>query len=88
MPPQAKSTAKGLVPRQRRDVFSKTNPVRQHNKGQKPTTSKALVLRNGKYGSQGTGELMLLGRMTGREKLDLLAGEGLLDFGDLVSYIY
>lgn len=67
------------MPRERRDVFSKTNPVRQHNKGQKPTTSKALVLRNGKHGSQGTGELMLLGRMTGREKLDLLAGKRILD---------
>lgn len=86
MPSQAKSSAQGLVPRERRDVFSKTNPVRQHNKGQKPTTSKALVLRNGKHGSRGTGELMLLGRMTGREKLDLLAGERILNFGHLEVY--
>ncbi|EIN11716.1 hypothetical protein PUNSTDRAFT_141986 [Punctularia strigosozonata HHB-11173 SS5] len=41
--------------------------------GRKPTTSRALVLRNGKYGSMGTGELVLMNRMSGREKLELLA---------------
>ena len=40
----------------------------------KPSTSRALVLRNGKYGARGTGELILAERITGREKLDLLAG--------------
>lgn len=83
MPPQVKKGAhtatQELVSVGRRDVFSKTNPARLHGKrdehGQKPTTSKALILRNGKYGSQGTGELILMSRMSGREKLDLLAGE-------------
>lgn len=39
-----------------------------------PTTERALVLRNGKHGARGTGELMLVSKLTGREKLDLLAG--------------
>ncbi|KAF8973070.1 hypothetical protein BDZ97DRAFT_1779193 [Flammula alnicola] len=80
MPPKTKPgghSSKDLVPVGRRDVFSKTNPARQHGKrdehGQKPTTSRALILRNGKYGSQGTGEVMLMSKMSGREKLDLLA---------------
>ncbi|KJA27891.1 hypothetical protein HYPSUDRAFT_35071 [Hypholoma sublateritium FD-334 SS-4] len=76
MPPRAKPETQ-LVPVGKKEVFSKTNPARQHGKrdeqGQRPTTSKALILRNGKYGSQGTGELMHMGKMSGREKLDLLA---------------
>jgi hypothetical protein len=43
--------------------------------GEKPTTAHALVLRNGKYGARGTGEVMVVSKLTGREKLDLLAGE-------------
>ncbi|ESK96615.1 hypothetical protein Moror_6835 [Moniliophthora roreri MCA 2997] len=39
----------------------------------RPTTERALILRNGKYGARGTGELILTSKMTGREKLDLLA---------------
>lgn len=42
--------------------------------GTKPSTSRALVLRNGKQGAQGTGEVFLFNKMQGREKLDLLAG--------------
>ncbi|KAJ7593978.1 hypothetical protein C8J56DRAFT_1012387 [Mycena floridula] len=38
-----------------------------------PTTSRALVLRNGKAGARGTGEVVLVSKLTGREKLDLLA---------------
>ncbi|KAI6040310.1 hypothetical protein EDC04DRAFT_2894291 [Pisolithus marmoratus] len=41
--------------------------------GLRPSTSRALVLRNGKYGTNGTGELVLANRISGREKLDLLA---------------
>lgn len=40
-----------------------------------PSTSRALVLRNGKQGAMGTGELMSLRKPIGREKLDLLGGE-------------
>ncbi|KIM45307.1 hypothetical protein M413DRAFT_441989 [Hebeloma cylindrosporum] len=76
MPPKAKpaSSSKDLVPVGPRDVSSKTHSKpKRDEKGQKPTTSRALVLRNGKYGSQGTGEVILMGRMSGREKMDLLA---------------
>lgn len=54
-------------------VQKKYHGKRDEN-GLKPSTSRALILRNGKDGARGTGELMLAGRMTGREKLDLLAG--------------
>jgi len=78
MPPKAKfGSSKDLVTVGPREVSSKTHTKpasKRDEKGQKPTTSRALVLRNGKYGSQGTGEVMLVGRMSGREKLDLLAG--------------
>jgi hypothetical protein len=41
----------------------------------RPTTTRALVLRNGKYGAMGTGELVLLRKkLSGKEKLNLLAG--------------
>lgn len=79
MPPKAKgSTApppasRDLVPVGPRAVFGK-NAVRRDANGNKPTTARALVLRNGKYGARGTGEIMLLNKMSGREKLDLLAG--------------
>ena len=38
------------------------------------STARALVLRNGKHGAMGTGELVAHGRLSGREKLELLAG--------------
>lgn len=82
MPPpnvseSAPSTSKDLVPTGPRQILS----ARQHKTGRrdadghKPTTARALVLRNGKHGVRGTQEVALVGRMSGREKLDLLAGE-------------
>ncbi|KAK7685171.1 hypothetical protein QCA50_011534 [Cerrena zonata] len=41
--------------------------------GIKPSTERALVLRNGKHGVQGTGEVIMFNKMQGREKLELLA---------------
>lgn len=77
MPPArgkpALSTSRDLVPVGPREVFAK-NPSRRDENGNKPLTARALVLRNGKYGARGTGELMAMGKMSGREKLDLLAG--------------
>jgi hypothetical protein len=49
----------------------------RHGKRQqmeKPTTTRALVLRNGKHGAMGSGEIIASNKITGREKLDLLAG--------------
>ena len=75
--PSAGGSAKQqLIPVGKRDVLAKSQPKDgKQEKGPKPTTEKALILRNGKYGARGTGELMLMGRMTGREKMDLLAGK-------------
>lgn len=66
-------SSRDLVPVGPRHVQISQHGKRDQN-GLKPSTSRALVLRNGKYGARGTGELMLAGRITGREKLDLLAG--------------
>ena len=66
-------TTRDLVPVGPRDVQISHHGKRDQN-GLKPTTSRALVLRNGKCGARGTGEVMLAGRISGREKLDLLAG--------------
>lgn len=41
------------------------------------STARALVLRNGRTGAMGTGELVAMTRLSGREKLELLAGEQL-----------
>ncbi|KZT41514.1 hypothetical protein SISSUDRAFT_1117652 [Sistotremastrum suecicum HHB10207 ss-3] len=77
-PPQpVKSTSNALVPRRvvrngddediSRALVSKSGTV-------KPSTKKALILRNGKHGSAGTGELVLSSdRIPGQEKLQLLA---------------
>ncbi|KAL0068782.1 hypothetical protein AAF712_004111 [Marasmius tenuissimus] len=76
MPPKApKSAAK---PSTSRDIIS-TGPKevvaskRTGGTTVRPTTTKALVLRNGKYGARGTGEVAVTTKMTGSEKLDLLA---------------
>jgi len=51
------------------------HPTRLDKDGLLPSTARALVLRNGKQGAMGTGELMSLRKPTGREKLDLLGGK-------------
>lgn len=58
-----------------RDVVAVSSPAKGKSRNEKPTTERALTLRNGKYGSMGTGEVALLRKMSGREKLELLAGE-------------
>lgn len=68
-----KPNSQDLIPVGPKHVQNKYNGKRDVN-GLKPSTSRALVLRNGKYGARGTGEVILAGRITGREKLDLLAG--------------
>jgi hypothetical protein len=68
-----KAASKALVPVGRKDVSAK-NPLKRNENGDLPTTARALVLRNGKFGARGTGELMVVNKISGREKLDLLAG--------------
>ncbi|KDQ57640.1 hypothetical protein JAAARDRAFT_35330 [Jaapia argillacea MUCL 33604] len=74
--PPAEAKSKELVKVGPRHITAKYAGKRTES-GEKPTTARALVLRNGKYGSQGTGEMVLANKISGREKLDLL-GEDLL----------
>lgn len=83
MPPKQKlvkasttsSTSRDLVPVGPRELSTK---AKSHGKrdenGEKPTTARALILRDGKHGARGTGELIHVTKLIGREKLDLLAG--------------
>ncbi|KAH7924249.1 hypothetical protein BV22DRAFT_1035310 [Leucogyrophana mollusca] len=68
----ALSASRDLVTVGPRHVQVKHQGKRDEN-GHRPTTSRALVIRNGKYGARGTGEVMLATKLSGREKLDLLA---------------
>ncbi|KAH7888698.1 hypothetical protein F5I97DRAFT_1802780 [Phlebopus sp. FC_14] len=70
--PPVLSTSRDIVPVGQRHLQVKHQGKRDEN-GLRPSTSRALILRNGRYGAQGTGEIVLAGRISGREKLDLLA---------------
>lgn len=71
------SASRDLVPVGPREVIAKHHG-RRNEDGQRPSTARALVLRNGKHGARGTGEVILLNKMSGREKFDLLAGTSAL----------
>ena len=73
-PPPEPSASHELVPVGPRDV-QLSRRARRDDNGHLPTTARALVLRNGKYGARGTGELVATRKISGREKLDLLGGE-------------
>jgi hypothetical protein len=86
----AASTSNALVPVGARHLSAKRQTKRDEN-GDKPTTARALILRNGKHGARGTGEMMLVTKLLGREKLDLLAGKAVLERGvtnSNANYIY
>jgi hypothetical protein len=71
------SASKSLVPVGPRHVSRTAKGKRDQDEGalkEKASTTRALVLRNGKHGARGTGELMLMKKMTGREKFELIAG--------------
>ncbi|KAJ7268689.1 hypothetical protein B0H12DRAFT_61164 [Mycena haematopus] len=76
MPPKPKvaaaSASNALVPVGPRHLSAK-HPTKRNENGDKPSTARALILRNGKHGARGTGELVLVTKLLGREKLDLLA---------------
>lgn len=72
--PASQSKSTELVTLGSRQVQAK-HPTRLDENGLLPSTTRALVLRNGKQGAMGTGELMSLRKPIGREKLDLLGGE-------------
>ncbi|VDC01651.1 unnamed protein product [Peniophora sp. CBMAI 1063] len=83
----APKNGNGAAPSNSRELV-RTGPkevqIKHHPKGKSirdadgnlPTTARALVLRNGKHGAMGAGELVLTKHIAGREKLDLL-GEDL-----------
>jgi hypothetical protein len=72
----ATSKSRDLVPVGSKHLSS-NNPRKRNENGDKPSTARALILRNGKHGARGSGELVLTSKMTGSEKLELLAGERL-----------
>lgn len=76
--PVVESKSRGLIPIGQREVIQKKSSVKHDETGKRPTTSRALILRNGKYGAMGEGQIALLPKLSGREKLDLLAGEDIL----------
>lgn len=78
------SRSRDLVPVGPREVLAGIRS-RRDSQGHKPTTSRALVLRNGKYGARGTGEVMLMGKMSGREKFELLAGNHIPFFKNVLD---
>ncbi|KAI0696691.1 hypothetical protein BC835DRAFT_1271539 [Cytidiella melzeri] len=67
------SKSQALVTTGPKEIVRKIHQSKRDADGHKPTTARALVLRNGKYGAMGTGEMMLVTKMSGREKLELLA---------------
>ncbi|KAF8348288.1 hypothetical protein F5887DRAFT_880568 [Amanita rubescens] len=68
MPPRRSASSKELGPHLSQTATATERAL------YRPTTTRALGLRNGKYGTMGTGELVPLRRkLTGKEKLDLLA---------------
>jgi hypothetical protein len=71
MPPKFDHRAsKALVARGKRDIVQHESAGVKKT-GQKPSTSKALILRDAKYGG---GVVLFKSRIFGQEKLDLLAG--------------
>ncbi|KZT29034.1 hypothetical protein NEOLEDRAFT_1154103 [Neolentinus lepideus HHB14362 ss-1] len=77
-PAIAESKSRDLIPVGPKHVQGKYQGSKRTEEGAKPTTARALVLRNGKYGAIGTGEVVLANKISGREKLDLL-GDDLLE---------
>ncbi|KAF5351689.1 hypothetical protein D9756_007604 [Leucocoprinus leucothites] len=75
--PGAKPQVKDLVKVGPRDVFVEADKA-QKLREVKPTTSRALVLRNDKLALRGNSDAAYMQRISGREKLDLLA-EDLVD---------
>jgi hypothetical protein len=74
-PAKPAKESKELIPRAKREVIGQSEGVRLKPADQRPSTSRALVLRNGKFGARGTGELIKMGnKIVGQEKLELLAG--------------
>ncbi|KAL1736146.1 hypothetical protein EV714DRAFT_242551 [Schizophyllum commune] len=70
-PSSSKPATKDLVKKGPSALQKSAN--KKQDAAEKPTTQRAIVIRNGKYGARGTGEVQLVTKLAGREKLDLLA---------------
>ena len=75
-PRRAQSSA--IVPTGPKDVWHDGPTRRRKQGGRKSTTERALVLRDGKQGINGSGEVVIFTKLFGREKLELLAGMSLV----------
>ena len=75
-PRRAQSSA--VVPTGPKGVWHDGPTRRRKAGGTKPSTERALVLRNGKEGINGTGEVTMFTKLFGRQKLELLAGMSFL----------
>lgn len=73
--PRGVPDVRAIVPKGAQGVRSKVKAEKEKSLVLK-STQRAMQLRNGKGGSFGTGELVL-SKMSGREKLELLAGKAL-----------
>lgn len=96
MPPRklaAKPLSGSVAPSKHTDIVVRgsrqvqvKHPTRLDENGWLPSTARALVLRNGKQGAMGAGELMSLRKPIGREKLDLLGGKLLSVGANWIEY--
>ena len=73
MPPR-RAQSSAIVPTGPKDVWYDAPTPRRKQGGTKPSTERALVLRNGKEGINGSGEVIMFTKLFGRETLELLAG--------------
>ncbi|KAJ3558020.1 hypothetical protein NM688_g1154 [Phlebia brevispora] len=73
-PPAAPSNSRDLVTTGPKEiqVAKKHHGTRRDEHGNRPSTTRALILRNGKHGAMGTGEVVAKGKISGSEKLELL----------------
>ena len=86
MPPR-RAQSSAIVPTGSRDVWHDGPTRRRKQGGTKPSTERALVLRNGKEGINGSGEVAMFTKLFGREKLELLAGMSLLfDYAIVLTF--
>ena len=77
MPPKKPAGApyksRELVTTGPKEIIAKRHHGKRDEHGLRPTTTRALILRNGRNGAMGTGELVS-GKISGREKLEYLSG--------------
>ncbi|KAI0339768.1 hypothetical protein BDW22DRAFT_1360779 [Trametopsis cervina] len=84
-PASQPSKSQALVTTGPKEIVVKRSHTKRDAEGHKPTTARALVLRNGKYGAMGTGEVSLSTKISGREKLELIAEDLVENYGQALA---